>query len=843
MLKNIRGKLILYIISIIFISLSVIYYINIQTSKSIIESEIYTKIQLKENLQTEIINDTFNDIKIHADNLAQLLGKTHDTNNVNNYSKKDRFYSTAIFFEPNVLSEDTSLKNTYIDESNNINYFNNIDKNLYITNDLYKKIKSTNASTCTDVYYSDLLNEYVITYATPINNSNNEFIGCVTVSFNIDALKNLTEKYTDESIHFYMIDKNGYYITNADNTLVESHQNILDSTNQQFSDIAETILSTESGTLKYKDNNQVYNVYYNTLSAFDWKIVSEFSNTYITKPLFKLTAINLCVAIASIFTLVLLIIYITNKFVHKPLHILLNEFDSISKNNYTAEVPDELLIYNNEFSNIGNSLSIMKENLKSYQRVLEDKNTQLIDNEKILKESINYSNAIISALPVIMFIFDREGYCREFYGVTPFSDRPKDFYIGKHYIEFLGDDVDKCVGLKNFLNVIKTIDYNDEVINVEISPYINGVQEHFEHSITLCKDDLVISLCRRTTDMVNQIEDMAYLNKFDELTNLHNKRAFSNLLKTYSENVYLPLSIVICDINGLKNINDNLGYDKGDELLVSFAKLLNDIDVKDKCLARIGGDEFAIVLPNTDNIDAENIMENINSICNDKLSFSIAYGIATSKNTQTDLDHLMKSAEEHLFSYKSYTSSGNKDNTIELINSAFHAKNKREQLHSNRVSELCESMAIALGFSKMEQRKIKTAGLLHDIGKIGISETILDKEGSLTDEEYREICRHPEIGYRILQSSENMKELSEYAYAHHEKWDGTGYPRKLKGEEIMLGARIIAIADTYDAMTRARAYRNGLSKEVAIAELIKCKGTQFDPDLVDIFIEKVAKDN
>ncbi len=132
---------------------------------------------------------------------------------------------------------------------------------------------------------------------------------------------------------------------------------------------------------------------------------------------------------------------------------------------------------------------------------------------------------------------------------------------------------------------------------------------------------------------------------------------------------------------------------------------------------------------------------------------------------------------------------------------------------------------------------------MHDIGKIGISESILNKPGQLTAEEYAEMCNHPEIGYRILQSSENMKELAEYAYSHHEKWDGSGYPRQLKGTEIPIESRILAIVDTFDAMTSSRSYREGLPRNVAIAELIRCKNTQFDPELVDIFIEKVLSEN
>ncbi|MFV0315295.1 MAG: HD-GYP domain-containing protein, partial [Anaerotignum sp.] len=130
-------------------------------------------------------------------------------------------------------------------------------------------------------------------------------------------------------------------------------------------------------------------------------------------------------------------------------------------------------------------------------------------------------------------------------------------------------------------------------------------------------------------------------------------------------------------------------------------------------------------------------------------------------------------------------------------------------------------------------------GLLHDIGKIGISENLLNKPGELTGKEYEEICKHSEIGYRIVKASENMKEISESILSHHEKWDGSGYPRGIKGEEIPIASRIIAITDTYDAMTSDRSYRLAMPKTDAIEELIRCKGTQFEPGLVDVFVNEV----
>jgi HD-GYP domain-containing protein (c-di-GMP phosphodiesterase class II) len=201
---------------------------------------------------------------------------------------------------------------------------------------------------------------------------------------------------------------------------------------------------------------------------------------------------------------------------------------------------------------------------------------------------------------------------------------------------------------------------------------------------------------------------------------------------------------------------------------------------------------------------------------------------------------IIKKAEDNMFRRKLHDSPSMRSKTIDTIVTTLHEKNKREEQHSRRVSQLCEEMGHALELPLDEIMELKTVGLLHDIGKIAIHESILNKNGRLTDEEYEEIKRHPEIGYRILSTVNNFSEMAEYVLAHHERPDGKGYPKGLSGDEIPLQACIIGIADAYDAMISERSYRNPLTREEAMRELEKHAGTQFNTRCVQVFLEKVV---
>ncbi|MBU5298599.1 diguanylate cyclase [Clostridium sporogenes] len=351
------------------------------------------------------------------------------------------------------------------------------------------------------------------------------------------------------------------------------------------------------------------------------------------------------------------------------------------------------------------------------------------------------------------------------------------------------------------------------------------------------------SLCRDIRERKEMENKLEYLSYHDQLTGLYNRRFFEKELKRLDVGKNLPLTIVMADVNGLKLVNDSFGHAAGDELLEKVSEVIKKGCRSNDIIARLGGDEFVILLPKTDIYETEQIVKNINALALKEtvsaVNISISFGYGTKKKEGEKIEEILKKAEDYMYKKKLFESPSMRGKTIGAIINTLHEKNKREEEHSHRVSMLCQDMGHALGLTESATEELKTIGLLHDIGKIAIEENILNKREELTEDEWQEIKRHPEIGYRILNTVNDMLEIAEYVLYHHERWDGKGYPKGLKGEEIPLQSRIITIVDAYDAMTSQRSYRNALQEETAIEELKINSGTQFDPELVRIFIEKV----
>jgi diguanylate cyclase (GGDEF)-like protein len=353
----------------------------------------------------------------------------------------------------------------------------------------------------------------------------------------------------------------------------------------------------------------------------------------------------------------------------------------------------------------------------------------------------------------------------------------------------------------------------------------------------------VVLVFRDSTQKQKQRRQIEYLSFHDALTGLYNRRFFEEEIKRLDTPRNYPLTIIIADLNGLKLTNDAFGHHEGDKLLKQTANLFRTHLRSEDIAARWGGDEFAILMPETSSEEAEQIVQRIidggKKLNTDKGILSIAFGWETKTDPTMDLERVFTNAEEYMYKKKISESQGVRGLTIKTIINTLFEKSPREESHSQRVRELAIKIAKALNLSQYQIDDIATLGLLHDIGKIIVSGEILEKPGRLNEAEYNEIKKHPAIGYRMLTATNEFSSIAEGVLCHHERWDGKGYPKGIKGEEIPIDARIIAIADAYDAMTTSRPYRKeGLSPEEARQELLNHAGTQFDPEIVDLIIKE-----
>lgn len=346
---------------------------------------------------------------------------------------------------------------------------------------------------------------------------------------------------------------------------------------------------------------------------------------------------------------------------------------------------------------------------------------------------------------------------------------------------------------------------------------------------------------RDFTDKKEKLAKIKYLSYHDQLTGLYNRHFFEEELSRLDTERNLPFALAMVDVNGLKLTNDAFGHQMGDELLKNVAKVMKKECRFDDIVARIGGDEFVLLLPKTTHEETEKVIKRIykgvENVKLDGIVMSVSIGWETKTNKHQQMNEIFSKAEEHMYRKKLTESQSMRSKTIDVIFRTLNETNPIEKVHSEKVSEISCRIGKAMKLDSEILKELEIAGLMHDIGKIAINKNVLDKPDKLNDIEYNEIKKHPEIGYHILKSVDEFSNLADYALSHHERWDGNGYPRGLIGEEIPLVARIITVADAYEAMTAERPYKAALSSSDAIAELVRCSGTQFDPSIVTVCSE------
>ncbi len=333
-----------------------------------------------------------------------------------------------------------------------------------------------------------------------------------------------------------------------------------------------------------------------------------------------------------------------------------------------------------------------------------------------------------------------------------------------------------------------------------------------------------------------QNEELAKLATKDFLTGFFNRRGFSNRI---SEPIQCPAAICLFDLDGLKLINDAFGHEKGDNAIIFTANNIKEVFPESYC-ARLGGDEFVVLCENICEKEvAEKVIEfgkRMNKAQKTEINVSASLGYEMIRS-QSEVMEAYKKAENIMYHLKLGARSSRKNRSMEALMTSLYNYTGESERHCHSVGYIAQRILSELGYMrKNELESIKIAGQLHDIGKLSIPQSILLKQERLTDEEWAILKGHSAESYKIACGLIDDTDIVEAILYHHERWDGNGYPYNLKGDAIPLFARIICVADSYDAMTSERCYGRKKSHEEACAELKAHKGTQFDPDVVDAFL-------
>jgi diguanylate cyclase (GGDEF)-like protein/PAS domain S-box-containing protein len=353
----------------------------------------------------------------------------------------------------------------------------------------------------------------------------------------------------------------------------------------------------------------------------------------------------------------------------------------------------------------------------------------------------------------------------------------------------------------------------------------------------------VVGIAADITDLKLGEEKLKYLSLHDPLTGLYNRIYFEEEMIRIEKGRYNTVGILSCDVDGLKLVNDTLGHDQGDSLLVVAARVIRECFREGDLVARIGGDEFSVVLPDTTEPAVENACQRIQeavasyNTTNPEFPLSISVGSAVSKGAYRNLKDLFKEADNSMYRKKLYRTQSVRSTLVKTLTNTLKERDLTIERHVIRLEKLLVSVAAFIGLPESTRSDLSLLAKFHDIGKVGISDSILFKEGALTSEEWTEMKRHCEIGYRIAISAPELVPIADWILKHHEWWNGQGYPLGIEGEEIPVECRLLAIADAYEALTSVRPYRKTFSHAEAVAELQRHAGTQFDPKLLEKFVK------
>lgn len=730
----------------------------------------------------------------------------------------------------------------------------------------YKVAEAAAAPTLSPVYKHFVMDDLTISAACPIYDANGKLQGVLGTHMLLSDigtfLEDTVRRYDGYAV---IIEKNtGSLIANsmgADNFTILyegtlKRYRIGEIGNSDMWQAYEHYKTNQNPRFVYRGEND--KLYVNTseihMEGFDWVVISAIPERLLMTNVLK--SIYMTAFLIALALILSLIIYklITGKLL-RPINSLLQVSAALSSGDLSKRVE---VVRNDEIGKISESLNKVADKMqylinnletsvKERTEELHKANVALVENKNQLQLLLNSTAEAILGIDVDGNFTFCNTSCIKMLGYnSPEELLGKNIHSQLHYNRSDGTqlNINECKILQSIMQG-KGFEADDEVF-WRADGTCFDVEYHSYPQISNGKIVGAVITFMDITDRKKREEEIQYLSFHDTLTGLHNRRFFEeNMLKTDTED-NLPLSVIFADINGLKMTNDVFGHAAGDQLIKKSSEILVQSCRDNDLIARVGGDEFIIILPKTNDENTRNIISRIRSGLQDariaSIKCSISLGSDTKTSMQQSLEEIIANAENVMYRDKTANRKSTNKDIIDTIIDSLHSKSTGEKQHSIAVSELCGEIGAALHLVEPEINKLKRAGYLHDIGKITLDESVFSKEASL-EEELEHMQQHPVVGYRILNLFDDTLDLAEYIYSHHEGWDGNGYPRGLKGEQIPLISRIISIAETYDRVLSKGEHSPAERKRAAIGAIKEGTGKQFDPQIAELFARMMDEKN
>ena len=723
--------------------------------------------------------------------------------------------------------------------------------------DWYIVAKESGRPSFSPIYKHFVMDDLTLSASYPIYDQQGELMGVLGTHIILSKLKSYLDEIAREHHGIAVILEKDSEFLLANTLGLKSYETQADGTFRRFTLSETNNLAMINAYQHYKTNgDETFRTsdskegYFISIKEFrdsglDWVIITAIPENLFLGGILNNLRSAVFLTLLALFVSTIGYMLLTRKYLLNPIKEILTATGKLAEGDLSQKIiinrDDELGKISLVLNKMAGTIYSLVHNLEER---IENRTQELQTANKLLQESTDKLQLILNSTAEAIYGIDLQGNCT-------FSNNSclkilgypqQDDLIGKNMhwlIHHKFEDgsafpVEKCKILRS-INKGKGFSADDEVFWKADGTCFYASYNAYPQLKNGEVVGAVITFSDISERKMSQ-KKIEYLNSHDSLTGLYNRRYFEKLLETHNAEKYLPSTMLFCDVNGLKLANDVFGHATGDQLLVTISKTLKEICKENDFVARVGGDEFVIFLPGTSPKEAQVIMKSIQEELSQKQVFAVkcdlAIGKATRSSMQQSLESVMKNAEDEMYKQKTMNHKKTQTGMLKTIMTSLHAKSPREKQHSLKVSLLSQKIGQAMELADKEINLLKEAGYYHDIGKIILDESILNKSDELTPIERKTMQQHPVLGYRIMNLFDDKLDLAEAIYSHHEKWDGSGYPKGLKGKEIPFASRILSIAEYYESL---KTYKKLNDKEAGLV-IKKFSGTKFDPQIIEVLL-------